>query len=757
MKKILIGGSPCFAAGTLIKTIEGYKEIQNISIGDYVLTHKGRYMPVTQTMSKISDHYCVLKSENSEDIICTKEHPFYTKNCKRIDADRMLEDEFKWTAVKDFKTIRNSSNTIKQQTYLSSVFDNIESEYNYNGICQKINQHKVIHINNLKINESSFWYIVGRYLGDGWLKYRYRKTKKLQGVIICCGKDEKEELEKKICESNFKYCLSEERTTYRFTICNVEFATFLLQFGYGACNKHLTKDVYNLPKNLMQGLLYGYFDADGCVHEKIERHSASSISRELIYGIKYCIGKYMRKPCRINKSKRSSYNIEGRTGDCNPLYTISFPDNDKKQKHYFVEDNYILSPYKSVTMYHEEMTVYNLSVEEDESYTANGLVVHNCTYWSVAQRNNRETTAEGIGWELFKNYLIAKEKFQPDFFLYENNKSAAQPIKDQISRELSVELMYINSALVSAQNRQRFYAFNWHVEQPEDRGILLKDILESGRDLSSNEKSYCLTASYGGACAWNTLERSQRTMVAEPIRISTIENEAKNHEHDSKQYRVYSSEGKSTTICGQGGGVGAITGLYAVPVNDICGKSRTIKAQYGKNGIANFITNGGYGATAIAEPVTEPGNNTLVYTVFNGEIEIKGKKYPINLPSGEYIIRKLTPIECERLQTMPDNYTAMVSNTQRYKCLGNGWTAEVIIHILNGALKDVPRDEELHVLSMYDGIGTGRYCLDKLGFTNVKYHAYEIDKYAIQVAKSNYPDIIECGDAFAVREDGWKW
>jgi len=122
-----------------------------------------------------------------------------------------------------------------------------------------------------------------------------------------------------------------------------------------------------------------------------------------------------------------------------------------------------------------------------------------CTYWSIAQKNNRETEASGMGWELFKNYLIAREKFKPDYFLYENNKSAAQPIKDQISRELGVDLMYINSALVSAQNRQRFYAFNWTVEQPEDRGILLKDILETGEDLTGNDKSFCLTSSYGGA------------------------------------------------------------------------------------------------------------------------------------------------------------------------------------------------------------------------------------------------------------------
>lgn len=341
-----------------------------------------------------------------------------------------------------------------------------------------------------------------------------------------------------------------------------------------------------------------------------------------------------------------------------------------------------------------------------------------CTFWSIAQKNNRETEAEGLGWELFKNYLIAKEKFKPDFFLYENNKSAAHAIKDQISRELGVELMHINSALVSAQNRQRFYAFNWEVEQPEDRGILLKDILETGEDLTSNDKAYCLTASYDGACAWNTIERKQRNMVAEPVSIG-YRNRREGEIKDSQGNRLYSIDGKAVTQSANGGGWGAKTGLYAVP---IC------------------HTNKG---------------DTPIYEVKNGMIEIKGRKYPIKLPDGFYIIRKLTPIECERLQTMPDNYTAAVSNAQRYKGLGNGWTAEVIIHILRGALKDIPKDEEIVVLSMYDGIGTGRYCLDKMGFTNVKYFAYEIDKYAKQIAMSNYPDIIQMGDAFHLREPDW--
>jgi DNA (cytosine-5)-methyltransferase 3A len=360
-----------------------------------------------------------------------------------------------------------------------------------------------------------------------------------------------------------------------------------------------------------------------------------------------------------------------------------------------------------------------------------------CTQWSIAQKNNRETEPKGLGWELFRNYLIAKDKFRPDFFLYENNKSAAQPIKDQISTELDVDLMYINSALVSAQNRQRFYAFNWDVEQPGDRGIVLRDVLESSVDEKAyalaepiripdyglKDKARPLNSYYSNNCGGfehrmfnKNPSKQQVDMIAEPIRIGTIENNLKNKNHDSKQYRVYSLDGKSTTLCGQGGGVGAKTGLYACPAT---------------------------------------GFEKNVYLVENGFITVKDKQYPINLDDGLYIIRKLTVKECCRLQTLPDDYCRAVSNTQAYKGLGNGWTAEVIIHILNGALKDVPRDEEIVVLSMYDGIGTGRYCLDKMGFTNVKYFAYEIDKYAKQVSMSNYPDIIQCGDAFDLRHLDW--
>ena len=529
-----------------------------------------------------------------------------------------------------------------------------------------------------------------------------------------------------------------------------------------------------------------------------------------------------------------------------------------------------------------------------------------CTHWSIAKGVTRETKAEGVGWELFNNYLIVKEKFQPDIFLYENNKSASQAIKDQIATELGVgtdpnaRFTYINSSLVSAQNRQRFYVTNFgDISQPEDRGILLKDILEPGSigDPRNRDKARTLSAGYqvcsqrdlrmdietdgfmgkqgaiepvgatrdGKSCGiksqyqknavsnfitngkfnatgvaepichiipnevrvrkytcdieefqlylrghkelskltnkqiaealnkpltevehwfrtdkwfnipdadiwWDlkkllrihttefddfvtvfevrdgvydkaercydvegkmsTLMTSANDNVIMPIRVGCLpspDGEVKN----SQAMRLYSTEGKSVNLTANAGGLGAKTGLYAIPVEF-------------ENGIPTK-------ATSCAD-----GKTYTVYEVKDGYITIKGKQYPIKLVDGYYIIRKLTVTECARLQTMPDNYCKAVSDNQAYKGLGNGWTAEVIIHILSHALKDVPRDEEIIVLSMYDGIGTGRYVLDKMGFTNVKYHAYEIDKYAMAVSMDNYPDIIQHGDAFAVRNEDWR-
>ena len=147
------------------------------------------------------------------------------------------------------------------------------------------------------------------------------------------------------------------------------------------------------------------------------------------------------------------------------------------------------------------------------------------------------------------------------------------------------------------------------------------------------------------------------------------------------------------------------------------------------------------------------GKATPVYEVRDGYIEIKGRKYPIKLADGVYIIRKLTVLECMRLQTVPESYEFPVSDAQGYRMLGNGWTVDVIVHLMShmGGI----REEPLDVLSMYDGMACGHIALNKLGANIRSYYATEIDKYAVETATHNFPDIVELGDAFQVRNDNW--
>lgn len=331
-----------------------------------------------------------------------------------------------------------------------------------------------------------------------------------------------------------------------------------------------------------------------------------------------------------------------------------------------------------------------------------------CTYWSIA-KTGREVTPDGMGGKLFMEYVRALRESGCKYFLYENNNSIHQNIKDFISEQLGVKPIMINSALVSAQQRKRCYWTNIpNVSQPADKGILLKDILESG--LPWQDKSYCMTASYDGAVFWNTMQRSQRSMIAEPVGVAQRGRYVQSGNRSGKcaggteQFIEARKDGKSnclTTV--QKDSMVA----EPIPFNTYNGegeKSRTFMAGYYKYGEATIIKNKGFkgGTTAVAQLVRvgeygKGGQGQRIYSVRGKSVTLsangggQGAKtglYKIDLPDGDYIVRKLTPVEAERLQTLPDNYTEGISNTQRYKCIGNGWTVDVIAHILNG-LKEV--------------------------------------------------------------------
>ena len=216
-----------------------------------------------------------------------------------------------------------------------------------------------------------------------------------------------------------------------------------------------------------------------------------------------------------------------------------------------------------------------------------------CTYWSIA-KSNRETTSSGIGFDLFKQYVRAKEKLKPKYFIYENNASIHKTIQDEITKYLGVSPILINSSLVSAQFRKRLYWTNIpNITKPNNKDLILRDIIDFSID--------------------NDINREKN--IINPVKCNIKRNKSNKIANLGRGYqgqRVYSIDGKSITLTANGGGTGHKTGLY----------------------------------------------------------EINSK------------IRRLTPNEAEQLQTVPIDYTKGVSDSQRYKMLGNGWTINVISHIL---------------------------------------------------------------------------
>ena len=282
---------------------------------------------------------------------------------------------------------------------------------------------------------------------------------------------------------------------------------------------------------------------------------------------------------------------------------------------------------------------------------------------------------------LFFEFIRLLKEIKPKYFLLENvkmKKEYLQIISEQVSAcypeiPFGIEPIFINSSLVSAQSRQRYYWTNIpNVEQPKDRGIVLKDILEDGFD-TERDKSHCLDANYyKGSSVENYFKKSRRQMVfnknldkmttkdGKAFALTTTYGAAVFHDSLKKKRRsMIPTSDKPVDVR-------AMTEVRTPEANQIRYEH---KRKTGKDWSPRHMRH-------LVERQDEKMNTLTSALTKQHILQITKDK------DQEVYWRKLTPLECERLQTVPDNYTEGVSNTQRYKMLGNGWTVEVICHIL---------------------------------------------------------------------------
>lgn len=491
---LLFYSTPCFVAGTLVMTSAGLKRIEDVRVGDMVLTHNNRYRKVLKVGKKPSDNIVRVKGSGIDEIVCTPNHPFYVREMYRHGHKSIR-------AFRDPTWVKAGSLTKKH--YLGMAVNEESLLPKWNGAVKHYGGRDCTPENTLseKFTKESFWYLMGRYVGDGWT----RCDDKHKAVVICFSDRNEESILDAAKQAGFRFTKTRERTCGRITINSCELMEFVDRYGHGAANKRIDGETISLPKHLLAAFLGGVIHSDGCYDKKTKELKITSVSRELVYGIQQVIAKVQSRPSRIYKCKRpSTCVIEGRTVNQLDTYTIQWHTDPRKQDHAFFEGGHVWFPCNGVKDTDRCEFVYNMEVDEDNSYTANGVMVHNCQSISQAGLQHGFTEGSGTRSSIIWNVRDALRILQPRFACLENVAAMVsakfKPMFD-LWRQTTVDLGYESFAkMLNAknygvpQNRERIFLFSVHKEKnggeanynfPKPFALLrkLRDLLEDETDV----------------------------------------------------------------------------------------------------------------------------------------------------------------------------------------------------------------------------------------------------------------------------------
>lgn len=389
---ILTYSFPCLVADTLVLTNNGYKKIIDIKVGDYVLTHNNQYQKVLAQKETGMHQTLVINAMPFDELILTYNHKVLTNNG--------------WKQAKDLTKKDMLGIAINQNAIIPD----------YGGVdFVWADGRKARHSKKLDMSNPNFWWLIGRYIGDGW-----KRTQ--GGIVICCAKNELSEITSKI-ENIFNFSIVEERTVYKIHIPIKELGIFVDKFGKGASNKHLSKEIFDLPIDLLKSFLDGYFSADGCLYNG--RLQCNSVSKQLIYDLGQCVAKVYKRPYSIYKNVPTPTKIiEGRKVNQKPWWQLRLLIAGKTRGWYDDNKGIIWCPINKITSGTIEK-VYDIEVEKDHSFVANSVIVHNCQDLSLAGNRAGMSvsqaeggTRSGLLWEVER--ILGELTEKPQILVMEN-------------------------------------------------------------------------------------------------------------------------------------------------------------------------------------------------------------------------------------------------------------------------------------------------------------------------------------------------
>lgn len=407
-------GAPCFVAGTLINTDRGLISIEDIKVGDYVLTHKNRYRKVLKKMRSVKKGISTIKVSGSPETICTNNHRFYVRYRNRIWDSSLKKYIASWTEP-EWKSVSE-----------------------FNGKEYILFPHNTERENPLQLSKQECW-IIGRYVADGNLQI----SKQKQGykrTAFCIGN-------KKIPEflqmtEGIKFSKKEKQGCASYTTYNKKVFEICSSCGRNAQEKHFPQFVMNLPEDLMECVLDGYMSGDGCITNGW--YQAITISKQLAYQIEEMVIKIYHNPSIMSfiKRKQHKINFDGKEYETKDFYHIRFhKDYRKLARGYYVDDDLWMKLKHFEFDSQREEIVFNLEVEEDNSYCANMLAAHNCQDFSQAGlRKGMQGDRSSLIREVFR--LLRETKSKPEWILYEN-------VRGMLSSNRGYDFLYILSEMAA--------------------------------------------------------------------------------------------------------------------------------------------------------------------------------------------------------------------------------------------------------------------------------------------------------------------
>ena len=462
---LLVGGPPCFIAGTKVLTYHGYKNIEDVVLEDKLLTHTGNFQNIVNLQRKVynKELYEIKIKYHSDIIYCTEEHPFYIR-----EKERIWDNKHRKYMNKFGLPLWKPASKLTKNDYFGMVINTSEiiPEFTIDKI---INSSKTERI-TLKLDKLEYWYMMGYFMGDGWIEETTKKDGRTRNIIKFAINDRDEE---EVCRriSNIlpikvQKCVSGMGKCKKFSCSDIFWFNIFKMFGKYAHGKKIPEWIQDAPIEFIQEFIDGYMKADGNIKPN-GTFRITTVSYNLSLGLQrlylklgYIFG--------ISKNKRPPTTvIEGRTVNQRPSYTI---DGKKEKTIYssFIEGNYAwFAPFEITKKEILEIEVYNFEVENDNSYIVENAIVHNCQGFSIAGKRNQNDPRNS----LFMEYVKYLNFYNPKAFIMENvmgilsmktenNESVIDIILSQLQRNYNciVCKLYASDFEVP-QNRRRIIIF----------------------------------------------------------------------------------------------------------------------------------------------------------------------------------------------------------------------------------------------------------------------------------------------------------